>query len=363
VVIHRNVLLAAIALSVSLLSLGVQGPTPTPTPTPTLPTPVPTPVPTRQSQLPPTQPGLTSDEGVFLVTAGDDGSKLVYFIAQNTRHSTLTADLQLEQQLNPLWPVRTASREEVLDFPEATPVGSARSGLLSVQAAVEPSSTQDTAMAEPSPTQDTAMAEPNPATEPQPTATDTAVPAVADAAPTLADDLPIVADADAVPVVAAATVDHTLKAGENLIRLSAQNGTTVRAILNANGISNANRVYIGQTIHIPTQTVSPAVADQLVQADQPTGVDQAVPTQPAATEQLAVVEANESDRAAPVAALAEPVADVPADAEPVTYVVKKGDTAMSVSRKYRIDVEALLDTNTVANRNHIEAGQILIIPG
>jgi hypothetical protein len=110
------VLLAAIAFSVSLV-LGASAPLFAQTDS-------------TRSQLPATQPGLSRNEGVFLVTAADDGRSLIYFIAQNTRHSTLPGDLQREQQLNPLWPVRTATRDEVLAFPEAAPIGSARTGLL-----------------------------------------------------------------------------------------------------------------------------------------------------------------------------------------------------------------------------------------
>src|SRR5712692_3393114 len=84
------------------------------------------------STLPATQPGLTRDEGVFLITAADDGSRAAYFIAQNTRHSIAAGDLQLEQQLNPLWPVRSATRDEVLAFPETAPIGGAKTGLISV---------------------------------------------------------------------------------------------------------------------------------------------------------------------------------------------------------------------------------------
>ena len=67
---------------------------------------------------------------MFLVSAADDGSRVVFFVAQNSRHAILDADLQVEQQLNLLWPVRTVSREEALAYPEGAPVGEARAGLL-----------------------------------------------------------------------------------------------------------------------------------------------------------------------------------------------------------------------------------------
>src|SRR5439155_16167446 len=102
------------------------------------------------SQLPATRPGLTRDEGVFLITAADDGSRAAYFIAQNTRHSIAAGDLQLEQQLNPLWPVRAASRDEVLAFAEAAPIGKAKMGLIT--APVEPAQEDASpAVDEPSP--------------------------------------------------------------------------------------------------------------------------------------------------------------------------------------------------------------------
>ncbi len=131
------------------------------------------------STLPATQPGLTRDEGVFLITAADDGSRAAYFIAQNTRHSIAAGDLQLEQQLNPLRPVRSATRDEVLAFPETAPIGGAKTGLITVP--IEP--VEDIA----SPVADETPAA---AAEAQsPVAEDMASP-VADETPAAADDAP-----------------------------------------------------------------------------------------------------------------------------------------------------------------------------
>src|SRR5205085_10170235 len=89
-----------------------------------------TPALAQQTRLPATLPGLGSDEGTFLVTATDEGNRVVYFIAQNARHAIQDVDLQVERQANPLWPVRTVERDEVLKYPEGAPIGSARVGLL-----------------------------------------------------------------------------------------------------------------------------------------------------------------------------------------------------------------------------------------
>jgi nucleoid-associated protein YgaU len=68
--------------------------------------------------------------------------------------------------------------------------------------------------------------------------------------------------------------------------------------------------------------------------------------------------------ATPAAAVEpEPVADVPVVAEVLSYMVKGGDSAIKISRQFGVDVEALLVANKIGNRNHIEPGQILTIPG
>jgi hypothetical protein len=111
------VLLAVTALASSLI-MAANTPAPTSTPSPSAPA------------LPATQPGLSHDEGVFLVTSADDGSRVVYFVAGNARHSISVDDMQLELQANPLWPVRQATQDEVLTFDEAAAIGAARTGLL-----------------------------------------------------------------------------------------------------------------------------------------------------------------------------------------------------------------------------------------
>ena len=47
-------------------------------------------------------------------------------------------------------------------------------------------------------------------------------------------------------------VIHVVKSGENLYRISLQYGTTVQAIMAANGLTSSY-IYVGQRLHIPTQ--------------------------------------------------------------------------------------------------------------
>jgi LysM repeat protein len=167
------------------------------------------------SHLPATQPGLSPDEGTFLVTAGDDGNRLIYFIAGNTRHSIVLADWQHEMQLNPLWPVRAVDRDEVVGFPEGAPVGTAPTGGLD-----SPVAADDTA-------------------------------AEAPESDSAAD---------------ASTTSYVVKPGDSAIRIAREFGIDENALLQANAIANPNRVYVGQTLVIPTGAPV-AVADDQSQPD------------------------------------------------------------------------------------------------
>jgi nucleoid-associated protein YgaU len=165
------------------------------------------------SILPATQPGLGPDEGVFFQTQADDGGPIEYFIAQGTRHAILDADLQAELHANPLWPYRLAPRDEVLAFPEGSPIGNATVGRL----------TQPTLAEEPS------AAEDAPAADDQ---------VIADAP-----------EADE-PAADAEEQTYTVKRGDTLIGIAARFGTTEQDLMAANNISNRNRIYAGQVLTI-----------------------------------------------------------------------------------------------------------------
>ncbi len=300
------------------------------------------------SRLPATQPGLTRDEGVFLITAADDGSRATYFIAQNTRHSIASSDLQIEQQLNPLWPARPATREEVLAFPEAAPIGPAKTGLIT--APVEPSDDAPAAMDEPSPAAEEA---PSPvAEEPSPVVEAAPAPVVEDMPAPMANmpssspmpHAPLVTPkpTDLQPLTAQAPKDvqltndepttYVVQTGDNLTRLSARFGTTIPAILSANKIASPNLVFVGQTLIIPAAAPKPDVVES--------------PTTPAPTAD-----------AAP-----ENVADAPNAEVATTYTVKPGDSAITIARQLGVNVDELLTANGVVNRNRVYVGQVLMVP-
>lgn len=310
-------LLAAIALALSLI-FGGSAPSPTPSSTPA-------PAAANYSKLPPTQPGLSHDEGVFFVTTADDGSRAVYFIAGNTRHSILWTDMQIELQLNPLWPVYTATPDQVVAYPEGAPVGAARTGLLGGGSAA------------PAPAPAPAVDQPA-ALAPQ------AAPPVDQPPAPAAEAAPAPSD-DSQP----ATV--TLKPGDNLTHIAAQYGTSIDAILAANGLPNANRIYAGQSLIIPN-------ADSAV-ADQPPAP---VADTPAPTANAPTPVADTATAPADTAT-ADPSADASTPTDSSTYTVQPGDTAYRIARTLGVDQGALLQANGISNPNRVYVGQVLTIPG
>jgi len=55
---------------------------------------------------------------------------------------------------------------------------------------------------------------------------------------------------DATEQATAATI-HVVQRGENLFRISLKYNVTLQALMQANGISNPNLIYVGQVLRIP----------------------------------------------------------------------------------------------------------------
>ena len=104
---------------------------------------------------------------------------------------------------------------------------------------------------------------------------------------------------------------HVVRRGETLSSIAARYGTTTQAIVQANGLPNANRIYVGQRLVIPGTTGSGAASQ--------TGSGG-------------------------------------------TYTVRRGDTLSSIAARYRTTVSAIKQANGLRS-NLIYAGQRLKIPG
>ncbi len=102
---------------------------------------------------------------------------------------------------------------------------------------------------------------------------------------------------------------HTVQRGETLSSIAARYGTTPQAIIQANGLSNPNLIYVGQRLIIPTGGGGGTVAAG------------------------------------------------------GTYTVRRGDTLSSIAARHGTTVGAIMRANGLANANYIYAGQRLVIAG
>ncbi|MDQ4075115.1 MAG: LysM peptidoglycan-binding domain-containing protein, partial [Chloroflexota bacterium] len=132
------------------------------------------------------------------------------------------------------------------------------------------------------------------------------------------------------------TTIHVVRRGETLTRIARRYGVTVDAIVQANGLPSASRIYAGQQLVIPTPgsapAPSPATTDS-APAPSPATADSAAAPSPATT-----------------------------GTEQVTHVVRRGETLWGIARRYGVSVDAIARANGLANVRVVYARQRLVIP-
>jgi len=117
------------------------------------------------------------------------------------------------------------------------------------------------------------------------------------------------------PLQAPGQIHHLVQRGDNLYRLALRYGTTVNAIVAANGLANPNAIYVGQRLVIRSGSTSPS-----------TGSSTATTTGS-------------------------------------YYVVQRGDTLSGIAVRHGVTTWALVTANGLSSPNMIYAGQRLTIPG
>jgi LysM repeat protein len=122
---------------------------------------------------------------------------------------------------------------------------------------------------------------------------------------------------------------YTVQSGDNLYRISLRFGTTVAALQQANGIANANLIYVGQVLNIPAGGTAPFPT--MTPTPAPAGSPTATPAPP--------------------------------PAGTGTYVVQPGDTLNRIAIKFGTNWVALAQLNGIANPNLIYVGQVLRVSG
>ena len=131
---------------------------------------------------------------------------------------------------------------------------------------------------------------------------------------------------------------HTVRPGENLIGLGTRYGVGWRALMNANGMSDPNRVAVGTVLRIPGK-----------------GSPVASPATPPA--------AGKPTTATPVAH--KPAAPRPKTKVQITpriHTVKAGENLIGLGRTYGVGWRNLMNANGLTNPNRVSVGTVLRIP-
>lgn len=126
---------------------------------------------------------------------------------------------------------------------------------------------------------------------------------------------------------------HTVQNGESLTSIALLYGTSVNALVQANGLQDPNSIQIGQVLAIPgaAQPTSTATAGQTAAATR--------------------------------TATPRPTVRATAGADStITHTVQKGETLSGIASLYGVTVQEIVDANGLESSDLIQIGQVLIIP-
>ncbi|MFQ5400840.1 MAG: LysM peptidoglycan-binding domain-containing protein [Anaerolineae bacterium] len=186
-------------------------------------------------------------------------------------------------------------------------------------------------------------------------------------ADTAAPDSEAVTEADA---AATPATTHTVAAGENLYRIGLQYGKSWVAIADANGLSNPNKLTVGQTLTIPGTETAVKVAptpspqtettytvkagDNLFRIGLSFGISWV---------QIAEANGIVSPNQLTVGQALKIPKDTPGPAPQFTHIVQPGETLFRISLQYGLPWPVVAEANNLNSPYVIYSGQTLTIPG
>ena len=138
------------------------------------------------------------------------------------------------------------------------------------------------------------------------------------------------------------TCIYVVKRGDTLGAIAKKYGTTVAVLAHMNGITNPNKIYVGQKIKVPCAV---AVVPQ-----------HPVVVVPPAEPSVVVVDPSKP----PVIVVDPP--QPPSDDQCAWVVVKAGDTLRKIATANGSSVAVIVSTNEIKNANVIMVGQKLCVP-
>lgn len=157
--------------------------------------------------------------------------------------------------------------------------------------------------------------------------------------------------------------EYAVIRGDTLTRIAQQHDTTVLAIMNVNGLIDPGDIDAGQVLLIPTgydaDSEAPIGYIQHAMAAGETLATLARSYRTSPEDILAANSAITDPSAIPIGVtLTIPVGTAPRQ----THIVQTGETLYSIATRYDVELETLAVLNSINNPNHVEPGQVLILP-
>jgi LysM repeat protein len=164
---------------------------------------------------------------------------------------------------------------------------------------------------------------------------------------------------------------YVVQPGDSLSRIAARNGTTIKALKEANRLKS-DMIRVGQTLEIPgaasaakpaapeaapAAEPAPAVAPVVVPEPAPAIVEPAPAVAPAGALPGATLPAPAALEPLPGAAEAKPAA-----AQELTYTFKEGDSLAQIAIEHYTVSTEILKANNLTDATQIKPGQVLRIP-
>jgi LysM repeat protein len=173
----------------------------------------------------------------------------------------------------------------------------------------------------------------------------------------------------AAPASAPADGPYVVKPGDALSKIAKKYGVTTAALMEANGIKDANRIRIGQKLAIPAAADVPAAKKPAAKKAESKKAEpkkaEPKPEAPAPAEPApAPVEAAPAPAPAPAPepVPTAPVFDAGGQNSPIVYTVQEDDTLETIASLFITPVEELRTFNGLPAGASLKRGQKIMIP-
>lgn len=181
--------------------------------------------------------------------------------------------------------------------------------------------------------------------------------------------IPSTGNAGSTATPVGSTTTYTVKSGDTLWKISQATGVSAQAIVQANTLANADQLSVGQVLTIPSSTSTSTTGsttasatytvksgDTLWKISQTTGIS--VQT---------LVQANgltTADQLSVGQVLTIPAAGnaTSASSTATSYTVKAGDTLSKIAVETGVSVTGIVQINHLNNPNYLYVGEVLVLP-